>query len=37
MSQVTKKLNDAINDLTGTLTKEESDELNKNYKIKFLN
>ena len=27
MSQVTKKLNDAINDLTGTLTKEESDEL----------
>ena len=27
MSQVTKKLNDAINDLTGALTKEESDEL----------
>ena len=27
MSQVTKKLNDALNDLTGALTKEESDEL----------
>ena len=27
MSQVTKKLNDAINDLTGALTREESDEL----------
>lgn len=27
MSQVTQKLNDAINDLTGALTKEESDEL----------
>ena len=27
MSQVTKKLNDALNDLTGALTKEESDQI----------
>lgn len=27
MSQVTKKINDALNDLTGALTKEESDQL----------